>query len=129
MNQIPEGGSRVRLAVYLPGQCISGHEAQPFILLLEGAQTVRCFLIFLFTVVMTSKDGEDAGFPGSARGAVGICQRPFFTSEFPRPISPYCVLRAWEEGTLSQGAAEGRESQARWHALALTAKWPGGVPA
>lgn len=29
-------------------------------------------------------------------------------------------------GYLSQGAAEGRESQARWHALALRAKWPGG---
>lgn len=53
----------------------------------------------------------------------------FLTYEFPWSVSPYCVLRAWEEGTLSQGAAEGRESQARWHAPALAAKWPGGVPA
>lgn len=76
MNGIPVGGSRGRLAVYLPGQCVSGHEVQPFILLLEGVRNSQMFSHVPLHGGHGTDDGEDAASPVPARGTVGIRQRP-----------------------------------------------------
>lgn len=47
----------------------------------------------------------------------------FLASEFSWSVSPYCVFQAQKEGILFQGTAERRDSKARRHAVAKTAKW------
>lgn len=58
-------------------------------------------------------------------GQLAFVSDHFLASEFHWSVSPYCVLQAQKEGILFQGTAERRESKARWHAVAVIAKWLG----